>query len=97
MWRPHSVPFLSRAAHSPVFPIIYDARRTVLSLPPIINGEHSKIGLATRNVLIECTATDLAKAHVVLNTMVTMFSEYCAEPFVIEPVRVRAALCVLLL
>jgi phenylalanyl-tRNA synthetase beta chain len=76
------------AADSPVYPIIFDAHRTVLSLPPIINGEHSKIGLGTRNVFIECTATDLAKAHVVLNTVVTMFSEYCEVPFVIEPVRV---------
>jgi phenylalanyl-tRNA synthetase beta chain len=76
------------AANSPVFPVIFDARRTVLSLPPIINGEHSKISLTTRNVFIECTATDLAKAHVVLNTMVTMFSEYCAAPFSVEPVQV---------
>ncbi|CAI8007640.1 Phenylalanine--tRNA ligase beta subunit, partial [Geodia barretti] len=34
-------------------------------MPPIINGDHSKISLSTRNVLIECTATDLKK---VLNT-----------------------------
>ena len=53
----------------------------VLSLPPIINGDHSKIKLETHNVFIECTATDLTKANVVLNTMLTMFSQYCAEPF----------------
>ena len=53
----------------------------VLSLPPIINGDHSKIKLSTRNVFIECTATDLTKANVVLNTMLTMFAQYCAEPF----------------
>ena len=35
----------------------------VLSMPPIINGSHSKITLATRNVFIECTATDLTKAR----------------------------------
>lgn len=44
--------------------------RTVLSLPPIINGAHSAITLKTRNVFIECTATDLTKAKIVLNTMV---------------------------
>ena len=44
--------------------------RTVLSLPPIINGAHSAISLKTRNVFIECTATDLTKAKIVLNTMV---------------------------
>jgi len=30
---------------SPVYPVIYDANRTVLSLPPIINGNRSKITL----------------------------------------------------
>lgn len=61
---------------------------TVLSLPPIINGDHSKIRLTTRNVLIECTATDLTKASIVLNTMLTMFAEYCERPFEAEMVRV---------
>lgn len=32
-------------------------------------------------MLIECTATDLTKAGVVVDTMVAMFSEYCSEPF----------------
>ena len=53
----------------------------MLSLPPIINGAHSRIQLHTRNVFIECTATDLTKANVVLNTMIAMFSQYCEKPF----------------
>lgn len=73
---------------SPVYPVIYDSNRVVLSLPPIINGEHSKIRLETKDVFIECTATDLTKAKIVLNTMVTMFAEYCSTPFVAEPVEV---------
>lgn len=48
---------------SPVYPVIYDSNGVVLSLPPIINGNHSKITLATKNVFIECTATDLTKVH----------------------------------
>jgi len=71
-----------------VYPVIYDANRTVLSLPPIINGAHSAISLDTRDVFIECTATDLTKAKVVLNTVVCMFAEYCAAPFEVEPVAV---------
>ena len=59
---------------SPVYPVIYDSNRTVLSLPPIINGAHSKISLDTRNVFVECTATDLTKAKIVLNTVIAMFS-----------------------
>merc|ERR1719305_1158176 len=37
---------------SPVYPVIYDKNRTVLSLPPIINGEHSKIKMETKNVFL---------------------------------------------
>ena len=79
-------PYVKLISSSPVFPVIYDANDTVLSLPPIINGEHSKISLATRDVFIECTATDLTKAHVVLNMMVTMFSPYCTDAFTVEAV-----------
>lgn len=44
-------------------------------------GEHSKITMNTTNVFIECTATDLHKAEVVLETLVCLFSEYCSEQF----------------
>ena len=88
----HIKPYTDIIYDSPVYPIIYDSERTVLSLPPIINGEHSKIVEGkTRDVFIECTATDLTKAKIVLNTMVTMFSEYCADKFTVEPVEVVQA------
>ncbi|KAK6925188.1 tRNA synthetase, B5-domain [Dillenia turbinata] len=80
--------FLHIIENSLVFPIIYDSKRTVLSLPPIINGAHSAITLKTKNVFIECTATDLTKAKIVLNTMVTMFSLYCDRKYEVEPVEV---------
>lgn len=72
----------------PSYPVIYDANRTVLSMPPIINGDHSKISLNTRNMFIECTATDKTKASIVLNIIVAMFSKYCERPFSVEPVEV---------
>eukprot|EP00178_Gracilaria_changii_P025304 TRINITY_DN78045_c0_g1_i1.p1 TRINITY_DN78045_c0_g1~~TRINITY_DN78045_c0_g1_i1.p1 ORF type:complete len:592 (+),score=72.21 TRINITY_DN78045_c0_g1_i1:202-1977(+) len=75
----------------PRYPVIYDSNRTVLSMPPIINGDHSKITLNTRNMLIECTATDKTKASIVLNTMVAMFSRYCEKPYTVEPVVVNYA------
>lgn len=82
----HLKPYTDIIYDSPVYPVITDANGVVLSLPPIINGEHSKITLQTTNVFIECTATDITKAHIVLNTMIAMFSEYCATPFTVEPV-----------
>eukprot|EP01116_Phalansterium_solitarium_P024656 TRINITY_DN9089_c0_g1_i1.p1 TRINITY_DN9089_c0_g1~~TRINITY_DN9089_c0_g1_i1.p1 ORF type:complete len:612 (-),score=186.33 TRINITY_DN9089_c0_g1_i1:153-1988(-) len=85
---PHLKKFLHIIRDKPRYPVIYDAKRRVLSLPPIINSDHSKIRLSTRNVFIEVTATDLTKAEVVLNTMCAMYSEYCATPFSVEPVEV---------
>ncbi|CAG9773084.1 unnamed protein product [Ceutorhynchus assimilis] len=73
---------------SPVYPVITDSNGVVLSLPPIINGDHSKITLNTKNVFIECTATDLTKAKVVLDTIVCMFSQYCSEQYSSEYVEV---------
>jgi len=73
---------------SPVYPVIYDSKGVVLSMPPIINGDHSKISLNTKNVFIECTGTDLTKTKVVLDTLVTMFSVYASEPFSIESAEV---------
>ena len=69
--------------------LILDSNSTICSLPPIINGEHSKITLSTKNVFIEVTGTDWAKTNIVLDTIVTMFSEYCAAPFKIEPVEIE--------
>lgn len=80
--------FVPLIKDSIVYPAIFDAGRKLLSLPPIINGAHSAISLATRDVFIECTATDLTKAKVVLNTVACMFSEYCTRPFEVEPVEV---------
>ncbi|KAL1297141.1 hypothetical protein AAFC00_004717 [Neodothiora populina] len=83
---------LSRYLHiirdSPVYPVIYDSDRNVLSMPPIINSNRSKITLDTTNVLIDITATDKTKLEVVNHMIVSMFSQYCAEPFTIEPVNI---------
>lgn len=55
--------FLGIIRDSPVYPVIKDKNGVVLSMPPIINGDHSKITLDTKNVFIECTATDLTKVR----------------------------------
>lgn len=80
--------FLPIIRDSPVYPVLYDANRTVLSLPPIINGNHSKITVKTKNILIECTATEEPKANTVLNYLVAMFSEYCKQQFTVEQVQI---------
>uniref|UniRef100_A0A8R1DEU9 Phenylalanine--tRNA ligase beta subunit n=1 Tax=Caenorhabditis japonica TaxID=281687 RepID=A0A8R1DEU9_CAEJA len=84
----HLKAYLPIIQNHPRYPVIYDKNGVVCSMPPIINGEHSKITLKTKNVFIEATATDKQKAFVVLDTIVTLFSQYCAKPFTVEQVEV---------
>ncbi|KNC87155.1 phenylalanyl-tRNA synthetase beta chain [Sphaeroforma arctica JP610] len=81
--------FLHIIEDSPVYPVVYDSQDIVCSLPPIINSEYSKITLETRNVFIECTATDRSKANTVVDQIVSMFSEYCDTPFTYEQVDIE--------
>ncbi|KAI1109629.1 phenylalanyl-tRNA synthetase [Nemania sp. NC0429] len=76
---------------APRYPVIYDSKEVVCSLPPIINGNHSKITLNTTNVFIELTATDRTKLEVICNSMVTMFSQYSSDPFTVEPMLIKEA------
>ncbi|OAV97768.1 phenylalanyl-tRNA synthetase, beta subunit [Puccinia triticina 1-1 BBBD Race 1] len=82
----HLSKYLHIIRDSPLYPIIYDHSRTVLSMPPIINSDKTKITLDTRDVFIDVTATDQTKLAIVINTIITMFSQYCSKPFTVEPV-----------
>jgi len=84
----HLGKYLHIIKDKPVYPVILDSQRTVCSMPPIINSDHSKITLNTKNVFIDITATDRTKLEIVNNIIVAMFSQYCAEPFTIEPVKI---------
>jgi phenylalanyl-tRNA synthetase beta chain len=64
-----------------VYPVILDKNGVVCSMPPIINGDHSKISANTRNVFIDITATDKTKVEIVNDILVSMFSQYTDEPF----------------
>jgi phenylalanyl-tRNA synthetase beta chain len=80
--------YLPLIRDSPVFPLLLDSKDVVCSVPPIINGDHSKIGIHTRNVLIEVTALNRPKAFICLNNLIWAFSEYCERPFHVEPVEI---------
>jgi phenylalanyl-tRNA synthetase beta chain len=84
----HLKEYVPICQHAPLHPVIFDNRQQVLSLPPLINSEYSKISLSTKNVFIEVTANDLTKAHIVLNTTISMFSQYCKVPFSVESVKI---------
>ena len=78
---PHLKAYLPIIRDSPVYPVIFDAQRRVCSLPPIINSNHSKITLDSKNILIELTAVDETRLGYAMNIIVAMFSEYCEKPF----------------
>lgn len=61
----------------PKFPVFYDAKGQVLSLPPIINSDATKISIETKNVFIEMTGTDLHKLEVCLAVLAGQFSSHC--------------------
>lgn len=42
----------------------------------------------TKNVFIECTATDYERAINTLNCLIASYSQYCKEPFTVEEVEV---------
>ncbi len=61
------------------YPLLIDGKGNVLSMPPIINGEHTKITSKTKNVYIDITATDEKAAKEVLNIIATTFGDRGAK------------------
>jgi phenylalanyl-tRNA synthetase beta chain len=82
--------YLPIIADKPRYPVIYDAVGTVLSLPPIINSDTTKISMETKNVFIEITGTDLHKIEVCLAVLAGQFSSHCQgdNKFTIEQVEI---------
>jgi phenylalanyl-tRNA synthetase beta chain len=78
--------YLPLIRDSPVYPLVLDSNGVVCSVPPIINGEHSKISINTKNILIEVTALNRPKAMICLNNIIWSFSQYSGKPFEVEPV-----------
>ncbi len=70
-------------------PVICDSTGNVLSLPPIINSEYSKLELTTKNVFIEITGTDLQKCKHALNVILSAFSFYSKDKFSFEQVNIN--------
>ena len=70
------------------YPVMMDSNGVIMSLPPIINSQHTKMTLNTHNVLLDITGIDLTKCEIVLNTLIAMFSVYCNNPFTVEEVKV---------
>jgi phenylalanyl-tRNA synthetase beta chain len=57
------------------YPLIVDAKGNVLSMPPIINGELTKLTTETANVLVDVTGTDEKAVNQALNIITTSLAE----------------------
>jgi len=68
------------------YPLIIDGEKRILSFPPIINGELTKVDSHTRNLFIEITGTDYNAIARSLNVLVTALSDMGGT---IESVRVN--------
>ncbi len=57
------------------YPLIVDSNGDVLSMPPIINGELTKLTEETKNILVDVTGTDEKAVNYALNIIMTSFAE----------------------
>ncbi|MFA5346906.1 MAG: phenylalanine--tRNA ligase subunit beta [Methanoregula sp.] len=63
----------------PLFPLIIDSHDHVLSFPPIINGERTRVTIDTRNILLDTTGTDKRAVSVAVNIICTAMAEAGAK------------------
>jgi phenylalanyl-tRNA synthetase beta chain len=70
------------------YPLLEDSTGRVLSMPPIINSDETRVTPATRDLLIDVTGPDPAAISRCLNVMVTALADAGGR---IESVRVRRA------
>tara|TARA_Y100000310_G_scaffold324914_1_gene387527 strand:+ start:36648 stop:38300 length:1653 start_codon:yes stop_codon:yes gene_type:complete len=63
-----------------LFPLQVDNTGKVLSMPPIINSDDlGKIGVETKNILIECTGPDADALDNIMNILAVMFNDIKGE------------------
>jgi phenylalanyl-tRNA synthetase beta chain len=66
------------------YPMILDSKGMVLSMPPIINGEYTRIDESTRDIFVDITGTDLKAITEVLNIICTTFADRGAEVYTVD-------------
>jgi phenylalanyl-tRNA synthetase beta chain len=63
----------------PLYPLIVDDDDHVLSFPPIINGERTRVTIDTKNILLDTTGTDKRAVSVAVNIICTAMAEAGAK------------------
>ncbi len=58
------------------YPFFMDARKQILSMPPIINAQHlGKVTSQTQDVFIECSGHDFHAQNIILNILVALLAD----------------------
>lgn len=71
------------------WPIIVDKKGEVLSFPPIINGDLTRVTENTRNIFIDVTGTDQKAVNQALNILTALFHERGCKVETVEVVDVK--------
>ena len=71
---------------SDVYPVIMDAEGRVMSFPPIINSELTKVGPWTQELFIDITGTDMEAIRAALRILTTTLADMGGQ---VEAIRVR--------
>ncbi len=66
------------------YPIIFDKNYNVLSMPPIINGELTRVTEDTKELFVDITGTDFTLVNQALNILTTAFAERGFEVLTID-------------
>jgi phenylalanyl-tRNA synthetase beta chain len=71
---------------APKYPLLIDKKGKVLSMPPIINGELTRVSSRTTNLFLDVTGTDYKAVEQGLNVLATALADMSGT---IETVRVK--------
>jgi phenylalanyl-tRNA synthetase beta chain len=67
--------YSSILADSRIYPILRDSKKMVLSFPPIINGNETKVSTSTRNLFVDVTSNDKRTGGDVLAIIATALAD----------------------
>ncbi len=73
-------------ANCPAYPLLTDKNGVVLSLPPIINSELTRVKSSTRNLFIDVTGPDEQAITRTLNVIAAVFADLSAQIQQVETV-----------
>ncbi|MEM0372829.1 MAG: phenylalanine--tRNA ligase subunit beta [archaeon] len=76
---PKGPPYACLLQHLDKYPLLSDDKGRVLSMPPIINSEDTKVDEKTKNLFVDVTGTDASVVNKITVVLATMLAERGAK------------------